>query len=68
LPVGLSSPNAAVATVLNNKIHLVSAGTMVITASQEGNDSYQGTTGHLPIKATDKKRDLMGAAAIHQTF
>jgi hypothetical protein len=49
LPVSLSSSNTAVATVLANKIHLVGAGTTVITASQEGNGSYNAAT---PVSQT----------------
>jgi hypothetical protein len=40
LPVFYSSSNAAVATIINNKVHIVSAGTAVITAYQPGNGSY----------------------------
>ncbi len=40
LPVTYSSNNLLVATIVNNKIHIVGAGTAVITASQIGNASY----------------------------
>lgn len=40
LPVTYSSSNAAVATIVANKIHITGVGTTVITASQVGNGNY----------------------------
>ncbi|MCX6215787.1 carbohydrate-binding protein [Spirosoma sp.] len=40
LPVVYSSADPSVATIVNNKIHIVSAGTVVITAYQTGNGTY----------------------------
>ncbi len=40
LPVTYTSSNTAVATIVNGQIHIVGAGTTVITASQPGNAIY----------------------------
>ena len=40
LPVTYTSSNTNVATIVNNKIHIVGSGVASITASQEGNDAY----------------------------
>jgi hypothetical protein len=40
LAVSYTSSNESVATILNGKVHLVGGGTTVITASQDGNESY----------------------------
>jgi YVTN family beta-propeller protein len=40
LPVSCNSSNTAVATIISGQIHIVGAGTSVITASQSGNASY----------------------------
>ncbi|MEO6520032.1 MAG: cellulose binding domain-containing protein [Mucilaginibacter sp.] len=40
LPVSYSSSNSAVATIVNNNVHLVGTGTATITASQVGNNNY----------------------------
>ncbi|MBA0884957.1 LamG-like jellyroll fold domain-containing protein, partial [Flavobacterium undicola] len=44
LAVTYSSSNTAVATIVDNKIHIIAAGTAIITASQAGNDSYNAAT------------------------
>ena len=44
LAVTYTSSNTAVATIVNNLIHVVGAGTAVITASQSGNSSYYAAT------------------------
>ncbi|PJJ08402.1 putative secreted protein (Por secretion system target) [Flavobacterium sp. 1] len=44
LPVTYSSSNTAVATIVDNKIHITGAGSAVITASQVGNDIYNAAT------------------------
>jgi YD repeat-containing protein len=40
LAVNYTSANAAVATIVNGKLHIIGAGTSTITASQPGNGSY----------------------------
>jgi len=40
LPIAYSSSNTNVATIINNKVHIVGAGTATITATQSGNDRY----------------------------
>lgn len=41
LPVLYNSSNLEVATIINNKIHIVGTGTSFITASQQGNETYK---------------------------
>lgn len=41
LPVLYNSSNLEVATIINNKIHIVGWGTSLITASQQGNETYK---------------------------
>jgi gliding motility-associated-like protein len=40
IPVTYTSSNAAVATIVNGKVHITGAGTSTITASQAANDNY----------------------------
>ena len=44
LTVYYASSNAAVATIVNNQLHIVGAGTTNITASQSGNTTYNAAT------------------------
>lgn len=44
LPITYTSSNAAVATIVAGKVHIVGAGTTNITASQPGNASYAAAT------------------------
>jgi hypothetical protein len=44
LVVSYASSNTGVATIVDNKIHLVGAGTTIITAVQTGNDTYNAAT------------------------
>jgi hypothetical protein len=44
LAITYSSSNSLVATIVNNNIHIVGAGTATITASQPGNSSYYAAT------------------------
>jgi hypothetical protein len=44
LLISYSSNNPLIATVINNKIHIVGAGMAVITASQSGNTTYNAAT------------------------
>jgi hypothetical protein len=44
LAVSYTSSNTAVATIVSNNIHIVGAGTSVITASQVGNTNYNAAT------------------------
>ena len=41
LPISYTSSNPSVATIVNNKIHLVGFGTSTITASQKGDANFQ---------------------------
>jgi hypothetical protein len=40
IPIKYSSSNPAVATIVNNKIHITGAGSTIITANQDGNKNY----------------------------
>jgi gliding motility-associated-like protein len=56
IPVTYSSDNAAVATIVSGKIHIVGAGTTNITASQAGNANYvasQDVTRELTVSKAD---------------
>jgi hypothetical protein len=44
LPASYTSSNTAVATIVNGNIHIVGAGTSIITASQAGNTNYNAAT------------------------
>ena len=44
LSIVYSSSNAAVASIVSGKIHIVGAGSCIITASQTGNDNYANAT------------------------
>jgi hypothetical protein len=44
LPITYVSGNTNVATIVGNKVHIVSAGTVTITASQAGNTNYTAAT------------------------
>ncbi|RYE19893.1 MAG: hypothetical protein EOP51_18975 [Sphingobacteriales bacterium] len=44
IPILYNSSNTAVATILNGKIHVVGAGSTIITASQAGNEAYSPAT------------------------
>ncbi|WP_448702620.1 gliding motility-associated C-terminal domain-containing protein [Mucilaginibacter sp. AW1-3] len=43
-PITYTSSNPAVATIINNRIHLVATGTTTITASQAGNGNFPDAT------------------------
>ena len=61
LTVTYSSDNTAVATIVSGKIHIVGAGSAIITASQAGNGTYNA--------APDKTQGLtVSAAKINQTI
>jgi len=49
LAVSYTSSNPNVATIVDNKIHMVSLGTTVITATQAGNDVYSAAS---PVQQT----------------
>ncbi|WP_345949992.1 MBG domain-containing protein [Mucilaginibacter sp. PAMB04274] len=56
IPVTYSSDNAAVASIVNGRIHIVGAGTANITASQAGNANYvasQNVTRELTVAKAD---------------
>ena len=44
LTLAYSSSNTNVATIVNNKVHIVGAGTAIITATQAGNATYDATS------------------------
>ena len=44
LPVSFSSSNESVATVVNGVIHILKAGTITLTASQAGNETYNSAS------------------------
>lgn len=44
LPITYNSSNTAVATIVNDQIHIIGAGTTKITASQAGNEIYNVAT------------------------
>ncbi len=54
LAVTYSSSNTAVATIVDNKIHIIDAGSAVITASQEGNDIYNAATSVAKLLTVNK--------------
>ena len=49
LPVTYTSSNPLVATIVNNKVHIISAGTTIITATQIGNATYNPATVNLNL-------------------
>ncbi len=49
VPVTYASNNTSVVTIVNGNIHIVGAGTVVITASQAGNANYNAAT---PVQQT----------------
>ena len=54
LSIVYSSSNAAVASVVAGKIHIVGAGSSIITASQAGNANYASATGVDQVLIIDK--------------
>lgn len=56
LPIIYTSSNIGVATASGNTVHIVSAGTTTITASQDGNDVFAGATA-VSRTLVVKKRD-----------
>ncbi|RYG22361.1 MAG: T9SS type A sorting domain-containing protein [Chitinophagaceae bacterium] len=52
LPITYTSSNLNVATIVNNKVHIVGAGTTTITASQEGNLTYAGVSVQVVLTVT----------------
>ncbi|MGN6178726.1 MAG: cellulose binding domain-containing protein [Mucilaginibacter sp.] len=49
LPVSFTSSDTTVATIVNGNIHIIGAGTSVITATQAGNNSFKAAT---PVNQT----------------
>ena len=54
LAISYTSSNISVATILNGNIHIVGAGTSVITAAQSGNTSYSAATSVLQTLTVTK--------------
>lgn len=61
LPITFSSDNAALATIVNNKIHIAGVGTANITAKQAGNGSFLPATDVI-VTITVSKKTLTVAA------
>ncbi len=57
LPVVYTSGNTAVATVNGNVITVISAGTVVISATQSGNSNYNPASGQFTLTVTIGKQD-----------
>ncbi|WP_207536122.1 MBG domain-containing protein, partial [Desertivirga arenae] len=55
LAVNYTSSNTSVATIVNGKVHVVSAGTTVITASQAGNTEYDPASSKEQSLTVNKK-------------
>uniref|UniRef100_UPI001A95BCA1 MBG domain-containing protein n=1 Tax=Desertivirga brevis TaxID=2810310 RepID=UPI001A95BCA1 len=55
LSIAYSSDNTAVATIVNGKVHIVSAGTATITAGQAGDDTYAAANNVQQILTVRKK-------------
>jgi hypothetical protein len=71
LPVTYTSSNQAVATITNNTIHITGAGTTIITAKQNGDNTFEAATdvvqqlvvNKAPLSITaDNKTRLVGQA------
>ncbi len=54
LPVTYTSSNSAVATIVNNRIHIVSPGATIITASQAGNENYTPAASKTQVLTIEK--------------
>lgn len=68
LTVSCSSSNASVATIVNNQIHIVGAGTSTITASQVGNTTYNAATSVSQILTVNKLSQSITFATLATKF
>ncbi|MBC8054215.1 MAG: carbohydrate-binding protein [Sphingobacteriaceae bacterium] len=64
LPVTYSSSNTNVATIVDGMIHIVGAGTSVITASQSGNEAYVAASNASETLTVNKKEQTVTFAAL----
>ena len=64
LAVVYTSSNAAVATIVNNNIHIVGYGTSIITATQTGNSIYVAATSVIQTLTVTGKTQTISFAAI----
>jgi gliding motility-associated-like protein len=64
LPVSYASNNPAVATIVGGMIHIVGAGTAVITASQAGNANYNAATDVLQTLTVNKANQTITFGAL----
>jgi len=63
LQLNYASSNPDVATIVNNKIHLISVGTTNITVSQAGNQNYLAATPVVQVLTVEKAPVTVTAAA-----
>jgi hypothetical protein len=64
LSVSYSSSNTDVATIVNGLVHIVGAGSAIITASQEGNDWYNAATPVSQTLTVVKKEQIITFSAL----
>jgi hypothetical protein len=58
LPIAYTSSNTSVANIVNNKIHIVGAGTTTITATQAGNETYGGAVATINLIVNKQKQTI----------
>ncbi len=58
LPITYTSSNSSVATVTNNRVHIVGAGTATITASQAGNVTYSAANINLNLQVNKASQSI----------
>jgi hypothetical protein len=68
LPVTYSSDNTLVATIENNKVHIVGAGTANITAFQTGNGTYSSATLTKKLTVNKANQTLTSGGNIIKTY
>jgi len=59
LSISYSSSNSSVASIITNKIHIVGAGTSIITASQTGNSNYNSAISINQTLSVNKKDQII---------
>ncbi|MEE1943784.1 MBG domain-containing protein [Pedobacter sp. KR3-3] len=67
-PITYTSSNTTVATIQNNVVTLVGAGTTTITASQLGNANYNGATSVTQILTIDKALAVLSLNGLTQVY
>jgi pyrimidine deaminase RibD-like protein len=58
LPIIYTSSNTGVASIVNNKIRIVGAGTTTITATQMGDETYAGAIATVNLLVTKQKQTI----------